>query len=199
MFTGLIEAVGAVVRMEGGSPKRLTITSKIPIAEVAIGDSVAVDGCCLTVVHKEERGLTFEAATETLKRTTLGDLQPGVRVNLERSLRVGDRLGGHLVMGHIDGVGTVVGKEQRESALYLSIEAPEELAPLIAARGSVSVAGVSLTVTAVTGRIFEVGLIPHTVKFTSLGDLAEGASVNLEADIIARYLERLTTAHKGLS
>src|SRR5262249_29014993 len=135
--------------------------------------------------------LSFEAATETLARTTLGELRPGDRVNLERALRVGDRLGGHIVAGHVDAVGTVDSVEQRGSALYLGIRAPDEVAPLVAPRGSVTLQGVSLTVTDVQGPVFYVGLIPHTVGVTTLGALRVGARVNLEADLIARYVARL--------
>ena len=194
MFTGLVETVGTVRSATGSSPRRLAIASSIPSAEVAIGDSIAIDGCCLTVVERGAEGLSFEAATETLKRTTLGSLKPGDRVNLERALRVGDRLGGHLVSGHVDGLGRLVVKEQRESALYLGIEAPADIAPLIASQGSVAVAGVSLTVTSVEGRVFYVGLIPHTLAVTTLGKLVVGAAVNLEADVIARYVQRLLSA-----
>jgi riboflavin synthase len=191
MFTGLIETVGKVSAVSGTSPKRITIASSYDSEDVAIGASIAIDGCCLTVVEKGTKGLIFEAATETLKRTTIGSLKEGSRVNLERSLKLGDRLDGHLVLGHVDGLGRVTARQQEGSAWYLAIEAPEELAPLIAARGSVTVAGVSLTVTDVAGRVFRVGLIPHTWQVTTLADYAEGAPINLEADVMARYVQRL--------
>jgi riboflavin synthase len=191
MFTGLVETIGSVRRATGDSPRRLTVTSSIANAEVAIGDSIAIDGCCLTVVEKGPEGLSFEAATETLRRTTLGSLRQGVRVNLERALRLSDRLGGHLVSGHVDGLGRVVSREKVDSALYFGIEAPADIAGLIASQGSVCVAGVSLTVTKVEGRVFTIGLIPHTVAVTTLDDLAVGSPVNLEADLIARYVQRL--------
>ena len=191
MFTGLVETVGTVRAAVGTSPRRLTIASAIPPHEVAIGDSVAIDGCCLTAVEVAESGIAFEAATETLSRTTLMGLQPGHRVNLERALRLGDRLGGHLVSGHVDGIGAVRVREYRGSALYLGIEAPDEVARLTAARGSTTIAGVSLTVTDVQDRTFYVALIPHTGQATTLGDLQVGDPVNLEADVIARYVERL--------
>jgi riboflavin synthase len=191
MFTGLVEAVGRIARATGDSPRRLTVSSSIPHDEVALGDSIAIDGCCLTVVERTADGLSFEAATETLRRTTLGRLKPGDAVNLERALRLGDRLGGHLVSGHVDGLGRVVSREQVQSALYLGLEAPAELAPLIASQGSITVAGVSLTVTRVEGRVFWIGLIPHTVAVTTLDALKSGDEVNLEADVIARYVQRL--------
>jgi riboflavin synthase len=191
MFTGLVETVGKVRRASGDSPRRLTIESSLPLAEIAIGDSIAIDGCCLTVVEKGNDGVTFEAATETLRRTTLGALKAGEPVNLERALRLGDRLGGHLVSGHVDGLGVVTSREQVESALYLGIEAPADIAPLIASQGSICVAGVSLTVTKVEGRTFWVGLIPHTLAVTTLERVKVSGRVNLEADLIARYVQRL--------
>jgi riboflavin synthase len=191
MFTGLVETMGTVVAATGSTPRRLTIQSPLPHGEVRLGDSVAVDGCCLTVVAADATGLAFEAATETLARTTLGGLAVGARVNLERALRLGDRLGGHLVAGHVDGVGTVRERAQRGSALYVGIEAPREVGRLTAPRGSITVAGVSLTVTEVRDMTFWVGLIPHTLGATTLGALQVGDRVNLEADLLARYLERL--------
>jgi riboflavin synthase len=156
-----------------------------------LGDSVAIDGCCLTVVEIEPGHLSFEAASETLARTSLGVLAVGDAVHLERALCFGDRLGGHLVSGHIDAVGHVKHREMRGSALYLTIEAPNEVARLTASRGSITIAGVSLTVTDVVGNAVSVGLIPHTLTHTTLGALAVGDAVNLEADLIARYVERL--------
>lgn len=196
MFTGLVETVGIVRQATGSSPRRVTISSSIATAEVAIGDSVAIDGCCLTVVAKSGDTLSFEAATETLERTTLGKLDKGAKVNLERALRLGDRLGGHLVSGHVDGLGKLVAKEMRGSALYLGVEAPEDVAHLIASQGSITIAGVSLTVTSVEGRVFYVGLIPHTLEVTTLGERERGDLVNLEVDLIARYLERLVEAKR---
>lgn len=197
MFTGLVEAVGTVTVATGNSPKRITIQSRYDQEQVDIGASIAIDGCCLTVVEKGAQGLTFEAATETLKRTTIGALKEGSRVNLERSLRLGDRLDGHLVLGHIDGLGVVRERKQVDSAWYVSIEAPEEIAPLIATRGSVVVAGVSLTVVGVEGRVFQIGLIPHTWQVTTLSDYAVGAPINLEADVMARYAQRLLEYTRG--
>ncbi|HSI05382.1 MAG TPA: riboflavin synthase [Myxococcota bacterium] len=191
MFTGLVEAVGTVTQATGSSPRRITIHSAYDAAEVDIGASIAIDGCCLTVVEKAALGLTFEAATETLKRTTIGHLKEGSRVNLERSLKLGDRLDGHLVLGHVDGLGTIRERKQVDSAWYVAIEAPPDLAPLIATRGSVTIAGVSLTVVDVQGAVFQVGLIPHTWEVTTLADYVVGAPINLEADVMARYVQRL--------
>ncbi len=196
MFTGLVETMGELASASGASPRRLTIASRLPAGEIDIGDSIAIDGCCLTVVEKGREGLVFEAATETLQRTTLGELAVGSRVNLERALLPQDRLGGHIVLGHVDGVGVVRRRKQDGSALYLGIEAPAEIRRLIASQGSVTVAGVSLTVTSVEDPLFFVGLIPHTLGVTTLGALEPGSRVNLEADVVARYLERLVFARK---
>ena len=196
MFTGLIETIGTVSRA-GGSPRRITISSSLPETDVRIGDSVAIDGCCLTVVAKEHGGLTFEAATETLARTTLREVGPGSRVNLERALPIGGRLDGHLVMGHVDGVGVVRSREQRESALYFGFSVPEEVARLSAPRGSIAIAGVSLTVTDVQGEMLFVAVIPHTLEKTTLKEIAPGSRVNLEADLLARYVARLLQGGSG--
>lgn len=196
MFTGLVEAKGKVVEAVGDAPRRLTIASSYDNEQVEIGASIAIDGCCLTVVEKGAGGLTFEAATETLKRTTIGSLMAGDPVNLERSLRLGDRLDGHLVLGHVDGVGRVRDVQKVDSAWYVKIEAPAELAPLIATRGSITVAGVSLTVVEVEGEVFTIGLIPHTWEVTTLSTYAVGSPVNLEADMMARYVQRLLSASR---
>jgi riboflavin synthase len=197
MFTGLIEAVGTVSEAAGDSPRRLTLHSAIPTADVNIGDSIAVDGACLTVVHKTSDSLTFEAATETLKRTTTGELRAGDAVHLERSLRLADRLDGHLVMGHVDGIGVVRALEPRGSALYLRVAAPAEVVRLTVPRGSIAIAGCSLTVTDVEGDLISVGLIPHTLAATRFGRMRVGCRVNLEADLLARYVERLLSSSTG--
>ena len=191
MFTGLVEATATVVRATGVSPRRLTLASNIALTDVQLGESIAVDGCCLTVVAADSDGLTFEAATETLARTTLGTLQVGMPVHLERALRFGDRLGGHLVAGHIDCVGTLQGRDMRGSALYLTVDVGPTVAQLTAPRGSITFAGVSLTVTDVQQNLVSVGLIPHTLAVTHLGQLAVGAGINVEADLLARYVARL--------
>lgn len=191
MFTGLIETVGQLRATRGRTPVRLTIASSIPTAEVALGDSVAIDGCCLTVVAKDGETLSFEAATETLERTTLGRLRIGDRVNLERALKLNDRLGGHLVLGHVDGLGTIRMREPRGSAVYFGVEAPREVLRLTAPRGSIAVAGVSLTVTAVDPKQLYVAVIPHTLGATTMEGFEIGTPVNLEADLLARYVERL--------
>jgi len=183
MFTGIVQAVG---RIEKHNPLRIK-AGRLPLADVRIGDSICVQGCCLTVVKKAKGRLSFDVSSETLS-VTAGLDRPGA-VNLEKSLALGDRLGGHLVTGHVDGVGRVVAKK---GSVY-TFEAPKNLARYIARKGSVCVDGVSLTVNRVRGSRFEVNLIPHTLKVTTLGRLARGSKVNLEVDLLARYMEQLLT------
>lgn len=180
MFTGIVQAVGRIV-----STKPFVIDAgKLPLGDVRIGDSICVQGCCLTVTKKAGRRLSFDVSRETL-RVTAG-LDRAGEVNLEKSLGLGDKLGGHLVTGHVDGVGVVL----RHSQGLLQIQAPRALARFIARKGSICVDGVSLTVNRVRGARFEVNLIPHTLKVTTLGRLAPGDAVNLEVDLLARYVAR---------
>lgn len=192
MFTGLIETIGRVLRVvpEAGAT-RLTIATDLPVASMRDGESVAVDGACLTVARRKANSFEAVAVAETLKRTTLGGLRIGEGVHLERSLAVGDRLGGHLVQGHVDAVGKVVALRRRGGDVRLTIALPAALRGLVARKGSIAVHGVSLTVCAVQSRRFEVALIPETLARTKLGGLRPGEGVNLEADLIARYLESL--------
>ena len=180
MFTGIVQAVGRIEKLK---PLQLA-TGSLPLGDVRIGDSICVQGCCLTVVKKVKGRLWFDVSKETLRVTTGLD-GPG-RVNLEKSLGLGDKLGGHLVTGHVDGVGVVV----VFSRGLLKVKAPKQLARYIARKGSICIDGVSLTVNRVKGRSFEVNLIPHTLKVTTLGRLAPGDRVNLEVDLVARYLAR---------
>ncbi|MGQ0512208.1 MAG: riboflavin synthase [Betaproteobacteria bacterium] len=181
MFTGIVQAVGRIV-----SVKPFVIDAgKLPQGDVRIGDSICVQGCCLTVTRKAGRRLSFDVSKETL-RVTVGLEAPGA-VNLEKSLALGDRLGGHLVTGHVDGVGSCA---QVKGSVY-AFRTPATLAKYIARKGSVTVDGVSLTVNAARGNRFEVNLIPHTLAVTTLGRLAPGAKVNIEVDLVARYVERL--------
>ena len=195
MFTGIVEAVGRVrTSMPSGDGLRIHVDpASLDISATKIGDSIAVDGCCLTVVSRDGGDLAFDVSAETL-RCTRG-FAAGARVNLERALRVGDLLGGHLMSGHVDGTGRVASFAAVENDAYgswrLDVDAPEALAPLIAAKGSIAVAGVSLTVNAVDGSRFAVNLIPHTLAATTLGELAVGQRVNLEVDTVARYVARL--------
>ncbi len=192
MFTGLIESLGRVQRVvPGAGATRLTITTDLPVASMRDGESVAVDGVCLTVARRKGSGFEADAVAETLKLTTLGGLRVGDGVHLERSLAMGDRLGGHLVQGHVDAVAKIVALRRRGNDVRLTIALPASLRGLVALKGSIAVHGVSLTVSAVQSRSFEVALIPETLARTKLGDLRPGQRVNLEADVIARYLDSL--------
>jgi riboflavin synthase len=188
MFTGLVREVGTVASMEGG---RLTIAAPETAKGVQLGDSVAIDGVCLTVVACVDSTLSFDAVPETLSRTALGTLDSGSRVNLEPALRAGDALGGHYVQGHIDGVGSVRSVEPESEGRRVRFEAPAELLRYIVEKGSIAVQGTSLTVAAVDDAGFAVALIPHTLAVTTLGALAPGDGVNLEADVLAKYVEKL--------
>ena len=182
MFTGLVEEVGTVRSMEDG---RLVVESSIA---AELGDSIAVDGVCLTVVAADGETLAFDAVPETLARTSLGDLASGAGVNLEPALRVGDALGGHYVQGHVDGVGTFRGVDD---GLHW-FDAPPEINRYVVEKGSIAVQGTSLTVAGIDDAGFAVALIPHTLEATTLGRLEPGARVNLEADVLAKYVEKLT-------
>jgi len=193
MFTGIITAVGAITtRQPRSGDIRLRIaTGKLDLRDVRIGDSIAVNGVCLTAVELTGDGFWADASHETLERTTLGAAQPGSRVNLEKALTPTTRLGGHLVSGHVDGVGAVTEWRPDGRSWQLRIQAPDTLARYIAAKGSICVDGVSLTVNRVAGAAFELNIVPHTLEETTLADVKVGQSVNLEVDLIARYLERL--------
>jgi len=192
MFTGIVEELGTVTAFERrGDTARLTVGAVIARDGSEPGASVAVNGVCLTVVDRPPARLVFELGPETLQRTALGGLVPGRRVNLERPLRFGGALGGHLVLGHVDGVGTVERVERVESTARVRIALPDrELAPLLIPQGSVAVDGVSLTVAALAITTFEVMLIPHTLAVTTFGGLAGGEAVNVETDVIGKYLQR---------
>ncbi len=196
MFTGIIEAVGGVheVRATPGGVRATIDAGALDLADVKIGDSIAVDGVCLTVVALAAARLDFDVSRETLD--CVAGFAPGAKVNLERSLRLADRLGGHLVSGHVDGIGSVVRFDPVGDNRLLAVEVPRELAKYIARKGSIAVNGVSLTVNAVNGTVFETNLIPHTLQATDLGGLARGVRVNLEADMFARYIERHFEASK---
>jgi riboflavin synthase len=185
VFTGLVREVGAVVSFDGG---RLRVESSIA---AAVGDSVSINGCCLTVVDGDRKTLAFDAVPETLARTTLGRLAPGASVNLEPALRAGEALGGHYVQGHVDGVGTVRSVEPEGKGSRVWFDAPPEILRYCVEKGSVAVDGVSLTVAEVDDEGFAVALVPHTLAVTTLGSLAPDYEVNLEADVLAKYVERL--------
>jgi riboflavin synthase len=189
MFTGLVEALCPVQRVEAeDAGRRLLVAAPTLVAETALGDSVAINGACLTVVRVEGDLLHFQAGPETLRRTNLGELAAGDRVNLERSLRLGDRLGGHLVQGHVDGMGRVAERLRQGEWELFWFACPEELAAQMVPKGSVTVDGVSLTLVDVAADRFSVALIPHTLANTTLGFKKPGATVNLETDILAKYV-----------
>jgi riboflavin synthase len=194
MFTGLVEELGTIVEVARQGRKsttlRLTVKSPLVAKDARIGDSIAINGCCLTVVKKARNLLTFEAGEETLSRTNLGQLETGSCVNLERSLALGQRLGGHLVAGHIDAQGTLVKRRDESDWSSMVFRVPPRLTRQMASKGSVSVDGVSLTLVEVAPDRFSVALIPHTLKNTTLGGLAVGDAVNIETDLLAKYVER---------
>lgn len=199
MFTGIVRAIGQVASVQGeNGARRLSIDAgRLAVERLQVGDSMAVSGVCLTVVAVAGRRFDAELSRETLARTTLGRLQAGGKVNLEPAVTAGDALGGHLVTGHVDGVAIVRQAVEAAGSVSATIEAPALLARYIAARGSVTLDGVSLTVTAVAGSAFGVELVPHTRSVTTLGSLAAGQAVNLEVDLVARYLERLLQGQGG--
>ena len=191
MFTGIITHIGRVEAVRDGEALRdIVVGSDLPLGEVEIGASVAHSGVCLTVVEKAAGSFRVQASPETLARTTLGGWRPGVRVNLERSLRLGDELGGHLVFGHVDAVGEIVALEQAGETFRLEVAVPEALAPMLAVKGSVAVDGISLTGNEAGRDRFACTIIPHTWAHTSLPDRRVGDRVNLEADMLARYVAR---------
>ncbi len=193
MFTGIIQAIGRVARIEprGGDLRLFIETQQMDLDDVVIGDSIAVSGVCLTVVERDGATFAADASNETLSLTTLGTLRAGGAVNLEKALRLSDRLGGHLVAGHVDGVGKIISIETDARSQRWTIEAPPALARYIAAKGSICVDGVSLTVNEVDGAHFSVNLIPHTIEATTFSRCKIGNAVNLEVDMMARYAARL--------
>ncbi len=199
MFTGIIQAIGetAAFQPRGGDMRMRVRTGKLDLADVALGDSMATSGVCLTVIELPGDGFWADVSAETLSRTVLGSLKPGDRVNLEKALTPTTHLGGHLVSGHVDGVGTVRARHEEARSVRLEIEAPAALAKYIAEKGSICVDGVSLTVNEVRGARFGLNLVPHTLKETTLDEFHPGRKVNLEVDIIARYLERLLLGERA--
>lgn len=192
MFTGLIEEVGRIgtIRATGGGAE-LVVEAPAVGADAEIGESIAVNGVCLTVESADERGFTAYAGEETLERTTTGRLKSGSAVNLERALRVGARLGGHFVQGHVDCVGELVARSDRGGTVRLEFRIPGEYARYVVEKGSIAIDGISLTVTEVSGDQFGVAIIPHTLKSTTLEAAGRGQVVNVETDILAKYVERL--------
>lgn len=199
MFTGIVEDTG-VIKSVDKKDRESTFTisvGKMSLGEAALGDSIAVNGACLTVTALDGSEFTVDASRETLSRTTLGTLAPGSRVNLERALRSGDRLGGHIVNGHVDGVGEVVSKTKSGGSFIFRFSLPERLAKYVVEKGSIAVDGVSLTVNSAEGNEFTVNIIPFTLAETTFGGLGPGSRVNIECDIIAKYVEKLSTGTRG--
>lgn len=190
MFTGIIQAQGKVSLNTGPA---LAISPQWTDKDIQLGESIAVNGVCLTVVSTED-GLRFDLSPETLERTALGRLKPGDFVNLERALRVGDRLGGHFVQGHVDAVGMLAGRRKEENSEVLTFEVPEGWDRYLIEKGSVCVDGISLTVAETLDQVFEVWVIPHTLQETNLGTMAVGTQVNLEFDMLAKYVEKHFTS-----
>jgi riboflavin synthase len=193
MFTGIVQGVGKVRSVEprGGDVRMWIGTGAVSLEDVTIGGSVAVNGCCLTAIELEPAAFAADLSRETLSLTTAGRWSPGTPVNLEKALTAGQALGGHYVTGHVDGVGQVVSRHDDARSVRVEFEVPPELARYVARKGSICVDGVSLTVNGVAGNRFDVNLVPHTLGVTILGDYRPASRVNLEVDIIARYLERL--------
>lgn len=199
MFTGIIEAVGTVRAIEprGGDVRLSIATGKLDLGDVKLGDSIATNGVCLTAVVLPGDGFVADVSTETLTRSTLKSLKVGDRVNLEKALMPQSRLGGHIVSGHVDGIGEVVGRDVSARAVLFRIKAPNELAKYIAEKGSITTDGISLTVNGLRGAEFDLTIVPHTVQETTIAGWTVGTQINLEADVIARYLERLLLGEKA--
>ncbi|MGB1158940.1 MAG: riboflavin synthase [Porticoccaceae bacterium] len=194
MFTGIIGAIGKITALEDRQgDKRLSIdTGSLGLDDVQLGDSIACNGVCLTAVELTATGFIADVSVETLGLTTIGDWQVGSRINLEKAMQASDRFGGHIVSGHIDGMGEVVDLHEDARSWRFRLRAPQELSRYIARKGSIAVDGTSLTVNAVEGSEFELNIVPHTLLHTIMSDYQQGTQVNLEVDMIARYLERLT-------
>jgi riboflavin synthase len=191
MFTGIVTDIGTVVARETRGDTHFRIRTRYETASIDIGASIACAGVCLTVVQKAADWFAVDVSAESLSRTTLGNWQEGTAINLERSLKVGDELGGHIVSGHVDGVGEVVSTQSEGDSLRIDFRAPANLAGFIAEKGSITIDGASLTVNGVDGAVFGVNLIPHTRQVTTLGKLTTGDKINLEIDVLARYVARL--------
>lgn len=191
MFTGIISDIGRIERIEKSGDWTVKIAATKPLADVALGASIACDGICLTVISKADKTFTVQLSAETVTRTVAQFWQPERRINLERALRMGDELGGHLVSGHVDGIAVIVGREPEKDSLRFRIEAPRDLVPFLAPKGSVTLDGISLTVNEVQGNVIGINIIPHTQHETTLGAKQTGEALNIEIDLIARYVGRM--------
>jgi riboflavin synthase len=199
MFTGIISAIGDIASLEErGGDVRLTIRSgNLNLTDVQLGDSIACNGACLTAVELTGEGFVADVSVETLNLTTIGNWQTGSRINMEKAMQAADRFGGHIVSGHVDGIGEVVALEEDARSWRFRLRAPREIAKYIAHKGSITVDGTSLTVNIVEGAEFELNIVPHTMQHTVMGDYKVGTKVNLEVDLVARYLERLLLGDKA--
>ena len=195
MFTGIIETQGIIENIdEVNGGMTVTIEARRIASEIDIGASIAVNGTCLTVVTHDERVFTVQLVEETIRRTTFGTLKTGDTVNLERTLRLSDRIDGHLVQGHVDGIGRITGKEHRGNSIWYTLEIPDSLSPYLIEKGSIALDGISLTIAALTGNMCAVAIIPHTAEITTFGTKEAGDSVNIEVDMIGKYVESLLQA-----
>ncbi len=200
MFSGIVEEMGAVQVMEKGlAGAKFSILASVILDDLHVGDSVSVSGACLTVTKTEDQSFFVDVSTETLNCTILGKISVGTPINLERAMKLNARMGGHLVTGHVDGVGTLRAREQDGNATYLTVEAPEDIMRYCVPKGSITMDGISLTINGVTNRSFAVAIIPHTAKMTTMGLKQIGDSVNLESDLIGKYVESLLQANGTLS
>jgi riboflavin synthase len=199
MFTGIVEGMGKVVRLTmKGADALLEVDAAIDLTEVSLGDSIAVNGACLTVTSKTAKTFTADVSAESLSRTTLKFLQAGHKVNLEKSLRIGGFLGGHFVLGHVDGIGRILSRTQKSGSIIFTVELPDPLSRLIVEKGSVAVDGISLTVNRLEKGRFYVNIIPHTAVNTTLTGKKEGEWVNIETDILGKYVEKLLQTPRGI-
>ena len=199
MFTGIISAIGDIASLEqrGGDVRLVIRSGNLGLSDVQLGDSIACNGACLTAVELTADGFVADVSVETLSLTTIGQWQTGSRINLEKAMQATDRFGGHIVSGHVDGIGEVVSLHEDARSWRFRMRAPEELAKYIAHKGSITVDGTSLTVNVVDGCEFELNIVPHTMTHTIMGDYQVGTKVNLEVDLVARYLERLLLGDKA--
>jgi riboflavin synthase len=199
MFTGLIEEVGRIAQVEANAAgSRIRVQAQRVLETIALGDSIAVDGACMTVIAFDENSFTFESSPESLSKTNFSTFQPGKRVNLERPLTPSSRIGGHYVTGHVDGLARVVSREPQGNSIVYTFEVPSEaMAALLVPKGSVAILGISLTVNTVSDHRFSVAIIPHTLSHTSLGDYQPGDMVNIETDLLGKYVQRLMRGQAG--
>lgn len=200
MFTGIIEEIGTVANIErGAKSSRITISAERIFDDLKIGDSVSVNGMCATAAEISGNTFTADIMAESMRRTNLGDLKKGSRVNLERAMQLNGRFGGHIVSGHIDGTGVIISQRREDNAVWLTVGAPENIMRYIIEKGSVAIDGVSLTVASVYSDAFAVSLIPHTAEETTLLSKRTGEKVNLECDIVGKYIERFTPGQRGIT